>query len=286
MPIPVSGTQKRSPPACAESTAGSEQRCIEGRRVGDVRPGRCRQRARQQIGVAGDEPDRVERRGEGDAPAPGDPARRRLQAVDTAERRRQPDRAARVAGHGEWHEPGGHGCGRSSARTAGDAGQVPRIACRSSRRVLRRDAPPELVRPRHTDDHGAGVAQRRHHRGVVLRPPPGEHQRPVAAVRRLDVEQLLDRERHAVQRAAPMSGRELGRGGRRIALGGVREHVDEGADQPVPALDRRERVLDAGSDVGAVVVPRPGSSWQFGDGLAPSTRRAAGAMLPIHGSQQ
>ena len=114
--------------------------------------------------------------------------------------------------------------------------------------MLRGDAPAELVRTCGADDDGAGAPQGGDHRRVALAAPSGEHLRPVAAVGTGDVKQLLDADRHAVQRPArevALGGDVEGLGFRLSPLG---EHVDEGADLTVDLGDARQRLVDGFAD--------------------------------------
>ena len=133
--------------------------------------------------------------------------------------------------------------GAAAARAARDPGRVVRVAGLRARHAER-----ELVRRGLAEDHGAGGAPERDGVGVVAR------QRLVggAAAARADaadVDDVLDRDRDAVQRAAPVAGAQLGVAGARLGAGGLGGDLDERrplvAGDPRPAPARRARATSS-----------------------------------------
>ena len=118
---------------------------------------------------AGEEPGSLERGCERHAAGARDATERGLQSEDPAERRRQPDRTAGVGADREVDDSCRDRGGRPAARTARHPLEVPRVARRATRRVLRRDAPTELVRPSDAGDHRARRPQALHDQRVAAR---------------------------------------------------------------------------------------------------------------------
>ena len=165
---------------------------------------------------------------------------RRLQADEPAARRRDPDRAAAVAGVGDRHHAGRDRGGRAAARPARRAGRVPRVARRAPRDRLGRRHAAELRAVRATGDDEArprgtgrrGSCRRRATKSASLK-------RDVAVAERLPGvarAQVLQQERHAAEGAV---------GQRRVGgrLAGVVEPADDHRVQhrvdPLDPLDRR-----------------------------------------------
>ena len=69
----------------------------------------------------------------------------RLQAENTAETGRNPDRAIGVGAQGEGGEPGGHRGGRTARGAAGGAGEVVRVMRVAVMRVFSDEAKSELI---------------------------------------------------------------------------------------------------------------------------------------------
>ena len=130
-----------------------------------------------------------------------DPAALGLEAEEPAAAGRDADRAAAVGAERAAREAGRDRRRRAAARAARRAVEVPRVAGRAEGRGLgeRRDL--ELGDAGLADDHGAGRAQPAHDLGVLR----GRLAERVGAARghlARDVGVVLDRDRHAEQRAA------------------------------------------------------------------------------------
>ena len=146
-------------------------RFLRCRRI--VRVGTCehRQRDGSVMGRARHWPDLIERRGKRDEAVSRHAPIRRLQADDTAERRRLPDGAAGIRAKRDRRHACGHCDGRSAARPAGDVIGIPWIARRSECGVLGRRAHGEFVAIRlaHHDSAGRLEPRRRRLRRRVAR---------------------------------------------------------------------------------------------------------------------
>ena len=131
----------------------------------------------------------------------GDPAARRLEPDDPAAARRDPDRAAAVGALGDRHQPGGDRRRRAAARAARHPGGVPRRHGRRGTLGLGVAGRAEL--------RGARLAQADHPRRrdpahdlvVEVGDEVGEHRRPEAGAHARGRVEVLDRRRHAGQRA-------------------------------------------------------------------------------------
>ena len=133
--------------------------------------------------------------------------------------------------------PGGDARRRSAARAAGRARRIVRIARRTERRVLVRRAERELVQVGLADEHRAGLPQMGDGRRVALGDVALAHARRRGGRRAADVEQILDRDRHAVQRSAVVAGGELAVGVARLLPRLVGHDQDEGVQPRVVRLD-------------------------------------------------
>jgi len=174
-------------------------------------------------------------------------AERRLQADEPREARRDADRARAVGPERERRQTRRDCRGAASRRPSGRPREVPRIAGLAEQRVVGRAAPGELGQVRPADEDGARRAQARDAWRVFRRDEVGQQPRARrrALARRPEV--VLDRHRHAVQRAewrARHHGVLRASGFVERALG-MDEHV--GAELRVEALDliqHRVRELD------------------------------------------
>ena len=111
------------------------------------------------------------------------------------------------------------------------------------RRVLVRGAERELVQVRLADDDGAGLAQLRDRRRVATGDVALAHARRRSRRRAPDVEEILDRHRHAVQRTAVVSGRQLAVRLARLPPRLVRHDEDERVQARVVGLDAPQALL-------------------------------------------
>ena len=136
----------------------------------------------------------------------------RLQPDDAAAARGIAHAAAGVGAERQREQAGGHARARAGRRAAGMMVGVPRVARRRPRQVEARPADGEFVRRQLAEHDRAGAAQLRarrpRRRGDVV------HQDLRMAGRRQagDVDDVLDADRHAVQRPAQAAG-DLGLGG-------------------------------------------------------------------------
>ena len=124
----------------------------------------------------------------------------RLEADDAAAGRRDADRPSRVGAERRVREAEDERRGITAARAAGDAPRRGGVRHGAVMRVLGGRPVRELVQVRLADVRVAGVLEPPHRFGRGRRDVPGEDRR---AVRRLEprrVEEVLDREPHAVGR--------------------------------------------------------------------------------------
>ena len=200
------------------------ERQLVGARDGDPRPGRAprrslgrddRRSARVRIvgiGPGGDgqhalgaedvgrqQRDAVEAAAGGHDAALADRPERRLEADDAVEGGRHPPRAGGVGPERERDRPVGDDDGRAGARAARDVARIDDAGTRAVRRPRPRQAGRELVHVRLADRDRTGGDQavddeRAARRGVRV----GRAGRRRRRAREVDV--VLDRERHAVQR--------------------------------------------------------------------------------------
>ena len=160
---------------------------------------------------------------------------RRLETGDAATRGRQPDGAAGVAAERRERESGGHRGGRAAARAPGAVAGLPRVVPERAHRQLRH------VQLAQGD--GAGFAQPRHRGAFDRRGEVFASLRAARGRQAWHVAEVLVRERHAVQRAATSTGRELGFEGSRRRQGPVGVDRDERMDTPVESRDTIETGL-------------------------------------------
>ena len=180
----------------------AEQRVIHEAGVGDA----LRQR-----------PDVVERARQRHHAVGRDFAERRLEPDDAAGGGGNADRAAGIgADRGERHA-GRDADRRSAARSAWRSRRIVRVARRPERRVLVGRAERELVQVGLADEHRAGLRRCAIAGASRLRDMAVAHARRGGRRRAADVEQILDRDRHAVQRSAVVAGGELAIGLARLA---------------------------------------------------------------------
>ena len=128
------------------------------------------------------------------AAAAVDRADRRLEAEAAAEACRAQDRAEHLSANRGADGADGDRRGRAAARAAGRAGEVPRIAGRA------RVHPCEFGRDRLAEDDRSGFAQRRDARAVAVSSKAGEQRRTVFRRHVDGFDDVLDADRHAVDR--------------------------------------------------------------------------------------
>ena len=167
-----------------------------------------------------------------------DPAALGLEAEEAAAAGRDADRAAAVGAERAAREAGRDRRRRAAARAARRAVEVPRVAGRAERRGLGEGRDLELGDAGLADDHGAGRAQAAHDLGVLR---GGVAERVGAARGHLarDVGVVLDRDRHAEQRAAiAAAAAAVGLGG--LGERALGEHDAERVEDRVEAGDALE----------------------------------------------
>ena len=175
-----------------------------------------------------------------------DPAEGLLEAVDPAPRRGDPHRTAAVGPLRERQQPVGHRRGAAARRPAAVARGVERVAGRPEEDVVARrtEAHHRAVRLADHDRagglHPLGPHARRVDHVVAQRRDPAERGRPPG----LEVEQVLDRGRDAVQRPERRTGGDRGvglaRGRARVIEGAEHERVQRG----IARLDAGDRRLE------------------------------------------
>jgi hypothetical protein len=77
------------------------------------------------------------------------------------------------------------------------------------------------------EDHGAGVLEPAHERGIIRRHPRAVGAGGAGRRHARDVDQVLDRHGDAVQWSAVAAGRQLPFGGSRLSQAFLLEHSDE-----------------------------------------------------------
>jgi hypothetical protein len=169
--------------------------------------------------------------------------------------------------------------------------EVPRVARRRPRQIEARTADREFMGRELAENNGAGAAQPRHADRVGSGDIVGEDLGMARRRQPGDIDDILDADRHAVQRPARAAGHDLGlgrprRGGRRVAI-----EPDKRMQPRIEALDaveERHRQLDrrqlARPD--RLRRRRRGEPVQFTHGPAPtriggqgSARGSAGAFM-------
>ena len=124
---------------------------------------------------------------------------------------------------------------------------VPRVARRRPRQIEARAADREFMRRQLAEHDGAGAAQPCHADRVLGGDIVDQDLRMAGRRQAGDIDDVLDADRHAVQRAAPPSRRDLGFGG----LGGRHRRLgiepDEGMQprvEPADPVEQRRHQLD------------------------------------------
>jgi hypothetical protein len=191
---------------------GADRRVVRdrGQRRGRVIRIRPRDGAQQEArieGAAGHRPDMVQRRRQFGRAVAAHASPRRLQPRQAIGRGRPADRAARVRGQRTIGHARRDGDAGTARRDAGPVVRAPWIARRDDgRMVVGIRAFGELG---FADEDRAGGLQAPHHRRVAGRHGLAAQPHAGAGGHAFDVEQVLDRDRHAVQRTAPCVCRDL-----------------------------------------------------------------------------
>ena len=176
----------------------------------------------------------------------GHDAERRLQPDQSRARRRPAHRARAVSAQRQGAEARGHGRCTAAARAARRALEVPRIARDAERRAIGQALHAELRRGRLGEDDRARVAQALHEdvvrggRRIAL-----EDRRAVPRRHALHVDQVLDADRHAMQRPERIAAHDGLLGFLRVAAGVVGHHLTEAVELRIglarpPSARRRD----------------------------------------------
>ena len=210
-------------------------------------------------------PGRVQGRGQRQDAVRADPPRRHLEPDDAAPRGGQPHRAARVGADGDGRQARAHGDTRATRRSARrpvdrEVPGIPRIA----HVRIRAPAPhgeldgvrlAEDDHPRGDEPLGEGRGDGRH----ALRPHLGAARGDAP----LEVDQILERDGHAVERAHPVAGADRAIGALRGEHGVGFIHRDEGVQRGIAAANPLEQRLDG---VHGRQGARAEGAGQLGDG--------------------
>jgi hypothetical protein len=207
----------------------------------------------------------------------------RLETDDAAEGRRHAHRATRVGADGPWHQVRCHRRGRAAAgatRGQWHVGAAVRVHRRAHVRVGAPGAQRELHQVRLAHDDGAGAAQPLDQFRVV--PGPVALQQRRAGRGRLagQVDQVFQRGRDAVQRAAVQACGQFGVG---CAGGGARFFridADEAVQRGVELCDALQAFLDQGQAGG---LPAAERGAELRDGWERRGRGGAGGVGHGHG---
>ncbi len=219
---------RRTSQAAAIHRIGTLDRPIQQRRIFDRtghRPGRVEGRAQRQNAVG------------------ADPSDRRFETAQPAPGRRQPDRAAGIGA-----DPPGRHAGRDrdpgpAARPAGGArqGRVPRVPRRAAMLVGAPAAHRELDRVRLAEDDHPGADETLGERRRVSRPPVLPHLRAAGRHPAFDLDQVLQRDRQAVQRPDFMARADRLVGGLGSQPRIVAVNLDKGVQLPILGLYARKQ---------------------------------------------
>ena len=177
------------------------------------------QRVQQQSVVldgAGEWADVVQGPGQGEHAVLAHATEGRFHADGTAEGGGDADRAAGVGSQRAVDEVRRDGRPRASAGAAGDPGGIVGVPRGSETRAVARWTVGELVGVRLAQNDGAGVAQPEHDRCVVIGEVILEESRSHRGTRSLGEDQILQAQRHAVQRPPVGAARDLRFGLRRL----------------------------------------------------------------------
>jgi hypothetical protein len=174
----------------------------------------------------------------------GNAALGRLEREQAAEMRRRAHRAGEVAADVECGQPGSDRGSSAAARTAGRVREVPGVVGAAEDRVVGAIVRRERRHVGLAEQDRASGAQFRHRRRVGLRHVVLERRMPAGGAHTRGLERVLDRHRHAVQRAPDLATRQ-----RLIGFSGARSRAlrVDGADRVqrrIVLLDTREIELD------------------------------------------
>ena len=167
----------------------------------------------------------------------------RLQSNDAAGGGGDADGSARVAAERRQRHAGGDRNRRSAARPSRRPRRIDRIANGTERGVLARRAERELVEIGLANQHGARMPQLRDDRRIRGCDVPLAYPRRRRRRDARDVDQILDGDRHAVQRTAIAAGGELAIRDLRIAARLLRHHGNERVEPRLQLRDAAEALF-------------------------------------------
>src|SRR5215210_2129749 len=219
---------------------------------------------------AGDGAEVVEGLRKGEDAVLADPAEGRFHAHGAAEGRGYADGAGGIGTECRVAEPRRYRYGGAAAGAAGYSARVEGVPRRPEPGPVSCRAVGELVRVRLAEEDRPALLEPADDRGIrgrnVVFKEGGAHRGTHA----LGADQVLDADRHAVERASVLSGQDLLLRPRRLLQRILRQHGDEGVELPVDGfdaleerthdLDRRETAL---SKSGAEVVYRTRQVFGF-----------------------
>ncbi len=197
------------------------------RRIGDA--------PRQRSGM-------VERPGQRKHPVERNEAVGRLDADDSTVGGRDADRASGVRPDGERHDPGRNGGGGPAARPSGGAAGVDRVVGLADRGMG--DAIGVFEEIGLAEEDRSGIAQPGDKRGVCVGERRCDRPCPVARGRAAHVDQVLDRDGHAVERTQVPPRTEVLAGLVRLRARAVGEDRGKGVEFRLARGDQRQRGLD------------------------------------------
>ncbi|GMR23665.1 MAG: hypothetical protein BMS9Abin37_2115 [Acidobacteriota bacterium] len=194
------------------------------------------QQQRRVVHRVSQRPDLVQRRGERHESVARYAAVGGFESGDAAQARGLADRSAGVGSEGRRDESSGDGGCGAAARSAGNTIEIPRVFRRMKRRVFGRGSHGELVHVGFAQDDCAGVVEALDDRRVIDGYVVLENARATGASAPGDRDDVFERDRKAVERAA------LGRG-QFVELAGA---LERGLRHPVEKrFDLRVECFDA-----------------------------------------
>ena len=182
-----------------EDAAKRRRRDRVRRGVAGVEPGDYFHAQRDVVEVPGKDADRVERGRQPQDAGTRHQAEAGLETVDTAECRRSDRRTVCLRADRERHHAGRDGRGRAARGAAGRAREVMGVACLAWRQGS------EFGRDRRARDERAAATKHRDDRRVPVGTPSGMQHRAVLGGQVDGVDDVLDADRHAVERAEAAS---------------------------------------------------------------------------------
>ena len=157
--------------------------------------------------------------------------------------------------------------------------EIPRVPRDAEQRAVGQGLVAELRRRRLADEDGAGLAQPADGHRVLGRHLVGEDQRAHRRPDALGEQQILDRERHAVERAEQVPPAITAASARRAAVARlVRGHGDERVHRRLERLDPREHGVDHRDGRDLLGADLPGEGQRIGLIMRDRSRRKCPAI--------